>query len=291
MSRVADALSRAAGRPVATAEPFREDDHPWGGDLTAEADLDDGRVDAPAFRLSHPHVADTAAAPPPVPVRTPSTARSMDSPATQAVVIDDALRPHLVALVERVFAPVSGNPARSVAFSGLGSQSAFITAAAADLLATQTGASVCVVDAHFASPSLHEQFGVDNHAGLSEAVEGDVAFSDVLREVRPNLWLLSAGGPGRRPSFASDSIRLRIAQFIARFDYVLADIEPVSGVSDATGLAPLVDGVILVLDADATRRESARRAGQALRAIGATVLGAVLTNRRFPIPDALYQRL
>jgi Mrp family chromosome partitioning ATPase len=114
---------------------------------------------------------------------------------------------------------------------------------------------------------------------------------DVAQEIRPNLWLMPTGKPGRRPSFASETVRLRMAQFIAGFDYVLIDMEALSGPGDAAGLAPLVDGVILVLAADATRRESARRATQQLQGNGASVLGAVLTNRRMPIPDAIYRRL
>jgi len=42
---------------------------------------------------------------------------------------------------------------------------------------------------------------------------------------------------------------------------------------------------------EATRREAARRAAQIVRDAGASVLGAVLTDRRFPIPERIYRRL
>ncbi len=286
MSRVADAVSRAAGESSAP-DTFNDEDHPWGSDLAAASFVDVAEP-PPAARGFESRL---HAAAPPLPATERRTRAVEPPPPRTASDVDPGLRQHLSALVERVFAPVSGNPARSVAFSGLDARSSVITAVTAEMLARQTGASVCVVDANFTSPSLHEYFGVENEAGLIDAVDGNISLVDAAREVGPNLWLLPSGRARRRPSFASDSVRVKIAHFIARFDYVLADIEPVSGISDATGLAPLVNGVILVIAADATRRESAKRAAQVLQGIGAPVLGAVLTNRRFPIPDALYRRL
>ena len=50
--------------------------------------------------------------------------------------------------------------------------------------------------------------------------------------------------------------------------------------NDVGGLLRLVGGVIVVVAADSTRREAARRATQALAESGVTVIGAVLTNQR-----------
>ena len=69
---------------------------------------------------------------------------------------------HLAPLVERVFLPVSGEPPRAVAFVGVGAPSHAITATTAELLATVDAVRVCIVDANFTAPSLHERFGVAN---------------------------------------------------------------------------------------------------------------------------------
>ncbi len=214
-----------------------------------------------------------------------NTAGPGDSP-----VLNDVVHQHLAALVERVFHPVSSDPVRSVAFTGIDARSSAITAAAAVMLSQRSDATVCVVDANFAAPSLHEHFGTANAAGLSEAIDLELPPANAAHQVRSNLWLVTAGH-GPRPSFASEAARVRMAQFIAGFDFVLVDLESVTGPGEGTGLSPLLSGVILVIAADATRRESARRATRMLSGSGASVIGAVLTNRRFPIPDALYRRL
>jgi Mrp family chromosome partitioning ATPase len=56
-------------------------------------------------------------------------------------------------------------------------------------------------------------------------------------------------------------------------------------------LSRWTDGVVLVLEANATRRDAARRVKEILDAANVSVLGVVLNNRTFPIPDVLYRRL
>jgi Mrp family chromosome partitioning ATPase len=61
-------------------------------------------------------------------------------------------------------------------------------------------------------------------------------------------------------------------------DVVLFDAPPVLAVTDATLLATRVDGVLLVVDAGATRRDLARRARAQLEKVNAHLLGVVLNN-------------
>ena len=51
------------------------------------------------------------------------------------------------------------------------------------------------------------------------------------------------------------------------------------------------DGVVLILEAHSTRRDTARRIKESLAAANARVLGVVLNNRTYPIPETLYSRL
>ena len=61
--------------------------------------------------------------------------------------------------------------------------------------------------------------------------------------------------------------------------------------SDALAFGQLTDGFILVVEANATRREAALQVAENLRAANVRILGAVLNQRTFPIPEALYHRL
>jgi len=51
------------------------------------------------------------------------------------------------------------------------------------------------------------------------------------------------------------------------------------------------DGVVVAVEANCTRRDSAKRVKETLLAANVNLLGVVLNNRTFPIPEAIYQRL
>jgi Mrp family chromosome partitioning ATPase len=77
----------------------------------------------------------------------------------------------------------------------------------------------------------------------------------------------------------------------ARFDLVWVDAPPVLAATESLLLAPATDGVVLVVEAEATRRPVARAAVERIRDSGAPILGMLFNKRRHHIPDALYRLL
>lgn len=80
-----------------------------------------------------------------------------------------------------------------------------------------------------------------------------------------------------------------VAEETLHFDYWIF------GASISDGAAPLLcqasDGVVLVIRANHTHREVALRAGETLLGWNVKLLGAVLDNRTFPVPESIYRRL
>jgi Mrp family chromosome partitioning ATPase len=58
-----------------------------------------------------------------------------------------------------------------------------------------------------------------------------------------------------------------------------------------TDVAPLADGVVLVVRSGHTKRPVVSRAVDLLRKSGARVVGTVLNRRRLEIPGFLYRRI
>jgi Mrp family chromosome partitioning ATPase len=108
-----------------------------------------------------------------------------------------------------------------------------------------------------------------------------------------NFWLLSSGAlASDSPNLLnSDHLRARFAELREEFEYVLIDVPPLNQYADATALGKIADGLVLVLEANSTRRESALKGVETLQAARIRVLGAVLNKRTFPIPNSLYRRL
>jgi Mrp family chromosome partitioning ATPase len=197
-------------------------------------------------------------------------------------------------LIRKLFLVQDG--CKVVVFTGLerGVGCTWLMAHAAQLLAAQDRGSVCMMDANLRSPGLHHFFQVPNHHGLSDAVVSSAPLEGFLRQLPgPNLWLLSCGSNENteRALMASDSLQKRVLQLSAQFAFVLVDSPAINLYSDALTLGASSNGIVLVLKANASRRDTAQKVVEETKAANVRVLGAVLNQRAFPIPKAIYDRL
>lgn len=225
------------------------------------------------------------------------TATQVDTSAsTPSIEMGEEARNEINRLVQSLFRLPDVKGPRRIVFTGNepGCGCSWMCARVAEVLASHVDAAVCVVDCNLRSPSLHEQFGVDNHHGLTELLQQTDPVRDYVHQLsRRNLWLLSCGSSGenRQNLLGSPRMRARMAELSAAFDYLIIDAASLKESNDAIVVGGLSDGVVLVLKANASRREVARRALYDLQAANVTSLGAVLNQRKFPIPNAIYNRL
>jgi protein-tyrosine kinase len=75
------------------------------------------------------------------------------------------------------------------------------------------------------------------------------------------------------------------------FDFVLLDCRSLKDSGDAALFAPVVDGVVVVVEAERTRKEQVRATLNTIEMAQGNLLGCVLNKRQYPIPEWLYQRL
>lgn len=234
-----------------------------------------------------------AAAPAELKVPTPVAEAGVKEPQLK---LEPKEREELSKLAQRIFLNPGAESPRVVVFTSTesGNGCSSICACVAELLAAQVAGSVCLVDANLRNPGLHQQFGVENHYGLADALRTPDPMLTFARGLsRGNLWLVS-GGSSPEASLAllsSDRMRQRIAELRSGVDYVLIDGSAMNVSHDAAALAAAADGAVIVLKANSSRRETVRKAVQDLQAAHVRVLGAVLNQRTFPIPQSIYNRL
>jgi len=174
----------------------------------------------------------------------------------------------------------------------------FILANLALVLAS-AGNRVIAVDADMRKPSLHELFDLPNVVGLANVLSdhkddadqvgdadhvGENSLSVPLQETGfDNLYLLSAGRPPTDPATLLTSPRFPalLESLRDRGDVILIDSPPVLGPPDATVLATMAEGTILVVSAGSTRRGPLQRARDRLRAQqGANLLGLAVNRTK-----------
>ncbi|PYR50108.1 MAG: hypothetical protein DMF89_10320 [Acidobacteria bacterium] len=198
-------------------------------------------------------------------------------------------------LAYRVFPGPDERSPHVVLFSALNSDTecAALCVRVGSILADRADGPVCVADANFRSPSLHERFGLDNSEGLADAAGDPRPIRAFARQVASsNLWLLPSGRLSddiSRPAIA-DRLRARMTELREAFTYVIVQAAALQLESAGVWLSRWTDGVVLVLEANSTRREVARRVKEHLGFVNVAVLGVVLNSRTLSSPFALYAK-
>jgi receptor protein-tyrosine kinase len=149
----------------------------------------------------------------------------------------------------------------------------------------QASKRTLIVDCDFRGPSQHEICGLSNSLGAVNVLTGDRELREAWQQTPvSNLSVLTVGPLPPNPAelLGSRSFAELLDRARREFEYVLIDAPPTQPVSDALILASQVDGVLLVIDAESTRKEAAQRSMRSLEAVGANMLATVMNNAMAP---------
>ncbi len=146
----------------------------------------------------------------------------------------------------------------------------------------QAGKKVCLVDADFRRPRVHQYFGQELSTGLMDILSGDLELDDAIQDcaLQEDLYLLPAGGRPNNPGEIVTSMEFRnlIEALREKFDYVLIDSPPVLPVSDPATIASIVDGVYLVTRIRKGVKLTSQKAKETLDRVGANWLGVIVNG-------------
>jgi len=154
------------------------------------------------------------------------------------------------------------------------------------------GKSVLLVDADMRKGSVAKYLGLNKTPGLSDVLKGERTEEAVL--VNPgidNLTILLSGKAPKNPSelLNTKTMEKLIAGLKTKYDYIFIDTPPIMTLADATILAPMVDGVILVIQAGRTQRDIVKNSETRLLQAHAKIAGYIMTNIEYHLPHYLYR--
>jgi Mrp family chromosome partitioning ATPase len=198
----------------------------------------------------------------------------------------------MLRLVQHIFLSANGSAPRLVVLCGVDDEngSSSVCAMAGRTLAARSSRPVCLVDANVRSPHLSGMFGVE---GTNPFSAPSAPLRKQCAEIGGNLWIAGSNilADNCRVLLPPVQLKERLSQLRDEFEYILIDAPGTSVCGDAQLLSLAADAAILVVEANSTRRLTARKAKQSFDAAGVRLLGSVLHNRSFPIPERLYNRL
>lgn len=146
------------------------------------------------------------------------------------------------------------------------------------------GRSVVLLDVDLRRPALHRaipMLNAENNFGVSSILTSQCTLDEVIRDTDVDQLKVITSGPippSPTELLSSSQMLQLIEQLSARFDLVLLDSPPVLGLADSPLMSALVDGVVIVVQSDRSRRGSLKASLRRLRNMRTAILGGVLTK-------------
>jgi len=141
-----------------------------------------------------------------------------------------------------------------------------------------------LVDCDLRSPALSHWFGVQNGHGLSDYLAGKGQLSElILKTEMEKLSILTGGSVQAKPAelIGSRKMEALVNELKLRYNdrYIILDATPLLATTEPEVLARLVDGILIVVRAGVTPRETVKQAVASLDP--KKIMGFVLNDVQF----------
>jgi succinoglycan biosynthesis transport protein ExoP len=146
------------------------------------------------------------------------------------------------------------------------------------------GKRVLIIDADLRRPSVHSALGLPRESGFTTVVKGITKLDDAITTTPfENLYALTSGPLPPNPTefLNSQHARRVFAEAAEKFDVVVIDSPPSSGLSDFQVISTVADGAVLVIALDSTNKQQLQAALRMLRQANAPLLGTVLNRAKY----------
>ena len=155
------------------------------------------------------------------------------------------------------------------------------TAANLAISVAQEGQSVILVDSDLRKPAMQRVFNVRDHKGLTNVLVGAATLQEAMSEtVVEGLRVIPSGPlpPDAAQVLRSSRMKEVLEELKNSADLVILDSPPLLSVTDPMLLAPLVDAVLMVVDANHTGRDTVKRGAEILMQAHPSPVGTVLNK-------------
>lgn len=155
---------------------------------------------------------------------------------------------------------------------------------------------VLLIDGDMRKLTLREFFDDPADFGLSEVLCGvaDLESTICPNRLHENMSVLFSGSMPPNPSelLGSEEMQQLLERLRSQYDYVLIDLPPIGSVTDATAVSGFLDGMILVVRHDHTRKKHIRNTIRQLELSNVRMLGFIYNANveRYSLYKRYYSR-
>jgi Mrp family chromosome partitioning ATPase len=205
------------------------------------------------------------------------------------------MKDDIISLYRSINAALSGSQKKVIQFIGSreGEGTSTIVREFAMVSAKRFSKSVLLLDADIHKPSQHSFFNISPRYSCEDVMKYGEPIDNALYQVgNSRLFVSIMSGHSTSSHQFFDSLRSdNFWDKLQEFDLILVDSSPATTSSDGLSLSRIVDGVVLVVEAEETRWPIAISVKDKIEKNGGKILGITLNKRRHYIPEFIYNKL
>lgn len=156
---------------------------------------------------------------------------------------------------------------------------------------SRRGKKVLLIDTNLRNPSLERIFQMRGEKGLYNLYEEDLSFQEIITKVREMDVIF----PGNNHELRIHPFDLlcgeRFESFLNQarsfYDFIILDSPSVRTSKDPLAMVPLVDGVVLVIEANRTQEKTILMAKEKIEDTGGVIKGIILNKQINYVPSIL----
>lgn len=179
-----------------------------------------------------------------------------------------------------IFASIDKVIKRILITSSIQGEGKSTTAANLAISFAQKEEKVLLIDCDLRKPTIHKNFKVSNIKGLTDVLIDRNILDETINKYSENLHILTTGTKVVNHSEILSSLTLDslLEELDKNYDRIIIDSPPVLAVTDAQVLSKKVDGTLLVILANKTKKNLVKNAKDLLTKVNANILGAILNG-------------
>ncbi len=149
-----------------------------------------------------------------------------------------------------------------------------------------------IIDCNLRNPVYHNLLGIKPEPGLANLINNE-EISNIAQKIDIDLEAISAGQSTMNPVALMERLNINEILIEIKNDYeiILLDCTNIKNFNDIVMLSPHVDGVIIVVNEGYDRKQAVKSVLAPLKLNKANIIGGVLNNRTFKIPEVIYKRI
>lgn len=154
----------------------------------------------------------------------------------------------------------------------------------------QDNNKVLIIDCDLRRPNIHRIFNISNSNGVTDYLINEIELKDAVKQHSNKLDIMTSGSMPPNPAeiLATNKFDNMLNLVKSEYDYVILDTPPVGTIADTQILATKTDGIILVAEAEETKKNNLLEAKRLIDKVGGKIIGVIINRTKRGKNDDYY---